>query len=56
MCKEARIYWSDEMGLQSCDNRDRTYGLERGRFKLGKNADDPYSISHQQLAWLLDLI
>lgn len=23
----ARIYWADEMGLQSCDNRGRTYGL-----------------------------
>lgn len=24
----ARIYWGDEMGLQSCDNRGRTYGLK----------------------------
>ena len=27
--------------------------LERGRFKLGKNADGSYFISHQQLDWLL---
>lgn len=27
--------------------------LERGRFKLGKNADGSYSITHQQLDWLL---
>jgi len=27
--------------------------LERGRFKLGKNADDSYTITHQQLDWLL---
>ena len=26
-CQEgARIYWADEMGLQSCDNRGKTYG------------------------------
>ena len=23
----ARIYWGDEMGIQSSDNRGRTYGL-----------------------------
>ncbi|STX81207.1 Transposase and inactivated derivatives [Legionella busanensis] len=27
MQEGARIYWADEMGLQSCDNRGRTYGL-----------------------------
>jgi transposase len=27
--------------------------LERGRFKLGKNADASYTITHQQLDWLL---
>ena len=27
--------------------------LERGRFKLGKYADDSYTITHQQLDWLL---
>jgi len=27
MREGARIYWADEMGLQSCDNRGRTYGL-----------------------------
>lgn len=27
--------------------------LERGRFKLGKSADDSYTITHQQLDWLL---
>jgi transposase len=27
--------------------------LERGRFKLGKNADGSYIITHQQLDWLL---
>jgi transposase len=26
--------------------------MERGRFKLGKLADDSYIISHQQLDWL----
>jgi transposase len=27
--------------------------LERGRFKLGKSADGSYTITHQQLDWLL---
>lgn len=27
--------------------------LERGRFKLGKNPDGSYTITHQQLDWLL---
>lgn len=27
MQEGARIYWADEMGLQSCDNRGRTYGI-----------------------------
>lgn len=27
--------------------------LERGRFKLSKGADDSYTITHQQLDWLL---
>lgn len=27
--------------------------LERGRFKLGKQADGSYLITHQQLDWLL---
>lgn len=27
MREGARIYWADEMGLQSCDNRGRTYGI-----------------------------
>jgi transposase len=27
--------------------------LEQGRFKMGKRADDSYTITHQQLEWLL---
>jgi transposase len=27
--------------------------LEQGRFKMGKRSDDSYTISHQQLEWLL---
>lgn len=27
--------------------------LEQGRFKIGKHADDSYTITHQQLEWLL---
>ena len=32
----ARIYWGDEMGIRSEDNRDRTYGIKRQKPEIKK--------------------
>ena len=40
MIEGVRIHWGDEMGIQSEDNRGRTYGIKGQNRKLRRLAAD----------------